>query len=73
MCDVFVRYIELPSTVRGVTIPNDDNTFNIYINATICEDKQKQALNHELEHIKRDHFYDEEPAIKNEKELELVV
>jgi len=69
--DIFVRYINLPSTVRGVTIPNEDDTFNIYINSTLCIEKQKKALNHELEHIKRNHFYDEEPVIKNEIQAEL--
>lgn len=53
-------------------MPNEDGTFNIYINSTLCEVKQKKALNHELGHIKRNHFYDEEPVVKNENELELI-
>ena len=30
--EYFVRYVELPLKVDGVTVPNDDGTFDIYIN-----------------------------------------
>ena len=57
--EYFVRYVELPLKVDGVTIPNNDGTFDIYINALHTEPHQKESLEHELRHIRRDHFYDD--------------
>lgn len=68
MGDVCVRMVELPSSVRAVTIPNDDTTFDVYINAVLPEELQIKALEHELEHIRRDHFYDNNPVGINELE-----
>ena len=60
--------VELPSSVRAVTIPNDDTTFDVYINSVLPEELQIRALEHELEHIKLDHFYDNNPVGQNERE-----
>ena len=54
-----VRYIDLPCRVDGVTIPNDDGTFDIYINARHNAEHQAESLTHELQHIMRNHFYDD--------------
>lgn len=66
--DYFVRYVALPISVRAVTLPNTDGTFDIYINQNLCEEAQQAALRHELRHIKLGHFYDDEPVQKNERE-----
>lgn len=68
MGEVCVRMVELPSSVRAVTIPNDDTTFDVYINSILPEELQIRALEHELEHIKLDHFYDNKPVWLNEQE-----
>lgn len=68
--NIFVRLIPLPETVRAVTLPNVDCTFDIYINATLPEELQRKALDHELEHIRKDHFYNEDPVWLNEQEAE---
>lgn len=57
--DYFVRLVELPRTVNGVTLPNDDGTFDIYLNRLLTDDEQKTALEHEIEHIIQDHFYND--------------
>lgn len=57
--DYFVRYADLPLSVEGVTVPNTDGTFDIYINALLPEDQQAETLAHELEHIRKDHFYND--------------
>lgn len=64
----FVRLVALPLAVEGVTIPNDDGTFDVYINSNLPLEKQGQVLMHELEHIKKDHFYNEDPVWINEAE-----
>lgn len=66
--DVFVRLVSLPLHVEGVTLPNEDNTFDIYINSHICDARRKKALEHELKHIKKNHLYDINPVWVNEAE-----
>lgn len=64
--EVFVRYISFPYTVKGVTLPNDDGTFSIYINSVLPEPQQREALRHELSHVRDGHFYDCAPVNENE-------
>lgn len=64
----YVRMISLPSAVRAVTLPNNDGSFDVYVNADIPAELQVKALEHELEHINRDHFYNEDPVGINERE-----
>lgn len=67
--NIFIRLVKLPSdSVRAVTIPNDDGTFDIYINARLPEELQRKALEHELNHIRKDHFYNDDPVWVNEEE-----
>ena len=69
----FVRYVALPVKVEGVTIPNSDGTFDIYINSTFSEQQQKEILHHELCHIRNDHFYmDKLPVCKLEKDADII-
>lgn len=68
--NIFVRLIPLPEAVRAVTLPNDDCTFDIYINANLPEELQRKALDHELEHIRKDHFYNDDPVWLNEQEAD---
>ena len=62
--DYFVRFIDLPPHINSLTIPNDDGTFDISINSRLCESRQKKAIQHEIEHIKKDHFYDDIKSIE---------
>lgn len=65
---IFIRTVSLPEAVRAVTLPNDDGTFDIYINSNLPEELQQKALDHELEHIRKDHFYNDDPVWLNEQE-----
>ncbi len=64
MDDCFVRTIKLPGSVRGITIPNDDGTFNVFINSSLSSECSSDTLKHELNHIKKDHFYDDTKTIE---------
>lgn len=55
--DYFVKFVELPIRTEGCTIPNPDGSFEIYINSLLCDARKKEKLEHELEHIRADHFY----------------
>lgn len=61
--EYYVRLLDLPPAVEGVTVPNDDGTFDIYINALLPEERQQEKLAHELEHIRKDHFYNDIKSI----------
>lgn len=64
----YVRMIPLPSAVRAVTLPNDDGSFDVYINSNIPAELQVKALEHELEHIHLGHFYNDDSVGVNELE-----
>lgn len=66
--NIYVRMVPLPEAVRAVTIPNNDSTFDVYVNSALPEELQNRALEHELEHIRQDHFYNDDPVGVNEKE-----
>ena len=66
---IFVRRLHnLPLTVRGVTTPNPDGTFSVYINAALPPEVQEAALQHEVYHIEHDHMYNLDPVAVNERE-----
>lgn len=66
---IFVRRLyNLPLTVRGVTTPNPDGTFSVYINAALPPEVQEAALQHEVYHIEHDHMYNLDPVAVNERE-----
>lgn len=67
--NVKIRCIDLPCTIKGITVQDGNGFYNVYINAKLSEEAQKQALEHELTHIKRNDFYSFEPiqAIENFK------
>ena len=52
----------------GATLPNDDGTFSVYINARLGDAARRETLCHELEHMARDHFYQSAPIAAQEAE-----
>jgi len=64
---VFVRYIHgLPLATKGITTPNPDGTFSVYINADLPDYVQKEVYDHELYHIEHDHLYNFDSVKTNE-------
>lgn len=63
---IFIRGLELPSRVRGVTVIDGQEDYNVYINTNLCPETQRRAIEHEMIHIRDDHFYDSEPVVINE-------
>lgn len=54
---MIIRVKELPATINGVTIKDDNGDYNVYINACISEDARAEAFRHEVRHIREGHFY----------------
>lgn len=70
MTDTFVRLVPLPAKVEGVTLPNDDGSFDIYINARLSPARQQETLEHELRHIRHEHFYLDMPIDRMERQAD---
>ena len=50
--DVIVRVVDMPHRVKGVVSESPDGAFNVYLNARHNAEMQREALTHEVEHIK---------------------
>lgn len=59
--DYFIRMVPFPVGIGGAVTPNDDGTFSIYINQNEDYVHNREALDHEVEHILQDHFYADKP------------
>ena len=70
MIDYYVRELALPLAVEGVTIPNPDGSFDIYINSLLSAPRRKEVLEHELNHILHDHFYIDMPVSVMERQAD---
>ncbi len=54
--DYWVRYIDLPCSIKGMTVEDNEGFYNVYINARLCYEQQQDAIKHEMEHIRRKDF-----------------
>ena len=54
--------------MRAVTLPNEDGTYDIYVNEALPAELRQRAAEHELRHIQQNHFYDYNPVWINEME-----
>ena len=70
MIDYYVRLVELPRRVEGVTVPNNDGSFSVYINSLLSESQRQRVLDHELEHLEKEHFYVDMPVSRMEQQAE---
>lgn len=66
---IFIKGAELPAKVRGAVAMVQDDFF-VYVNTVLSPECQQRAAQHELRHIKRDHFYNQEPVVVNELEAQ---
>ena len=52
-----VYLIDLPTSIRGFTVRNADDSYTIIINAGMSDVMQRDTYDHEIEHI-NNHDYD---------------
>lgn len=58
--DYYVYEIDFPNfSTKAMVFPNEDGTFDIYLNALYEQSKMINALSHELEHLSKNHFYND--------------
>lgn len=68
--DVYISVVQtLPINIHGlITVDCNGNSY-IIINGNLSESAQKEALEHELLHLKRNDLYSDEPAHLIEKRM----
>lgn len=62
---IIIRVLEngLPLSVHGTTVLDENGDYNVYINGRISDEARTKAARHELEHIRRGHFYQRERSV----------
>jgi predicted metal-dependent peptidase len=69
--ECYIRRLAFPNrSVEAAVFPNDDGTFDIYINTLCSQPVQEAALHHELEHIRLNHFYCDKDIRQKEREAD---
>ena len=63
MGEIIIRYLEVPGTVRAVTMVDEEGDYNIYVNPSLSHEEQRKACRHEMRHIKKNHFYNEKKSV----------
>lgn len=59
---VIIRVIDLPYGVPGVTVKDENDDYNVYLNARYSADRRIVAFEHELRHIMNGDFYSHDPV-----------
>lgn len=71
---ITVKHVVLPETVKGCVTVLEDNHFLILINDSLSEEDQHEALEHELEHIRRGDLEDENKKVSDiENEVHRII
>ena len=72
MNDIYVRLVNLPSSVKGVTVLDENDDYNIYINQKLPPDQQRKVYEHEKNHIDNNDFhnFDEIEEVEDRAEHE---
>lgn len=68
MMEYYIRYIDMPSVTKGMTVEDSDGFFNIYISASLSAAEQKEAIKHEIRHLERKDF-DTEKSLRDAEAL----
>ena len=56
MDGIFIRYLSLPCTIKGLTIQDKEGNYNVYINSRLTYESNQQTMQHELLHISSNDF-----------------
>ncbi len=68
MGETFIHMLPLPAKVHALTIPDESGDFTIIVNSDLDEMVQRRALEHELQHVVLNHFYDSNDVAEDERE-----
>ena len=60
--DYVVRYVPFPNCAADGAVVSHPDIPTIYINSRFCPKRQREALQHELDHLANDDLYSDELA-----------
>lgn len=66
---LIIREVELPYTVGGATIIDENGDYNVYINSRLSPDRKVKAFRHEIDHIRKNHFGSDKTVAEKESEI----
>jgi hypothetical protein len=69
----FVRLIDLPTSVRGLTVLDNEGNYNVYLNSRLSYEMQENTYIHETAHIKNDDFYIQESIAEIENRIKNIL
>lgn len=61
MGETIIRLAALPHGLNGYVSMDAEGDYNVYINSRLTCEQQRRTLEHELEHIERDDFWNDAP------------
>jgi hypothetical protein len=67
MDNIYLRYISLPPTIKGLTVQDEAGDYNIYVNTRLTYEANRQTLQHEIKHIASNDFFKDLPVKDIEK------
>ena len=70
MNEVILRLVDMPATVKGFTVLDNNGDYNVYINPQYPVEMQRETALHELGHITANHFYSD-LGIRDKEDLEV--
>ena len=61
MNEYCIRFIPLPTTLKGITVEDSSGFYNIYINSSLSYEEQQKAIKHEISHVTGNDFNAQKP------------
>ena len=55
-----VRQLDLPHSVKAFVAMDEEGFNNIYVNSRLTQEEQYKAAAHELRHVAKDDFYNDD-------------
>lgn len=68
--DYVVRYVPFPNSAADGAVVSHPDLPCIYINSRVCPKRQREALEHELQHVRNQDLYNDELAADIERRME---
>lgn len=67
--DYVVRYVPFPNCAADGAVVSHPDLPCVYINSRVCPKRQREALEHELQHIRNGDLASSEPAADIERRM----
>ncbi len=69
----FVRLIDFPTSVPGLTVLDNEGNYNVYLNSRLSYEMQENTYIHETAHIEYGDFYIQESITEIENRIKNIL